>query len=89
MYLATTKTNGLVGTFMIMWALGMMVLTVGLVLFGLSLHHALTHKDVTNRGLWLVVIFVPILGPALYFMAILVPYNRTHPYIPKKSINKP
>lgn len=85
MYLAT-NTNGLVGTFMIMWALGMMVVTIGLVLFGLSLHHALTHKDITNRSLWLVVIFIPILGSALYFMQVLVPYNRAHPYVaPKKS----
>lgn len=85
MYFAT-NTNGLVGTFMIVWALGMMVVTIGLVLFGLSLHHALTHKDITNRSLWLVVIFIPILGSALYFMQVLVPYNRTHPYVaPKKS----
>lgn len=80
MYFAT-NTNGLVGTFMIMWALGMMAVTVGLVLFGLSLHHALTHKDITNRRLWLVVMFLPLLGPALYYMVILVPYTRSHPYI--------
>ena len=88
MYLAT-NTNGLVGTFMIMWALGMMVVTIGLVLFGLSLIHAIQHKDIANRSLWLsVVILLPLIGSALYFMAILVPYNRTHPYVPKKSTNK-
>ena len=84
MYFAT-NTNGLVGTFMIMWALGMIVVTVGILLFGLSLHHAITHKDITNRNLWLVVIFIPILGSALYFMQVLVPYNRAHPYIPPKN----
>ena len=88
MYLASTNTNGLVGTFMIMWALGMMTVTIGLVLFGVSLHHALNHKDIANRSIWLAVIFIPILGSALYFMQVLVPYNRAHPYIPKKSVNK-
>ena len=86
MYFAATNTNGLVGTFMIMWALGMMTLTVSLVLFGLSLHHALTHKDITHRNLWLAVIFIPLLGSALYFTQVLVPYNRAHPYVPKKAV---
>jgi len=84
MYFAA-NTNGLVGTFMIMWALGMMLLTVGLLLFGLSLHHAITHKDIDNRSLWLVVIFIPLLGSALYFMQVLVPYNRSRPYIRLKN----
>ena len=85
MYFAN-NTNGLVGTFMIMWALGMMLLTVGLILFGLSIHHAITHKDIKSRSIWLIVIFIPILGSALYFMQVLVPYNRAHPYNRPKNM---
>ena len=81
-----TNTNGIVGTFMIMWAIVMIGASVTLILYVLTIFHILKHHDVVKRWLWLsVIILFPIVGSAIYFIAVLVPYNREHPYIPKPS----
>jgi hypothetical protein len=84
MYFAT-NTNGVVGTFMIMLSLVMIAGTVTILLYVLSLQHVIKHKDVPRRKRWLLVSLVPLIGSALYFIAILVPYNRAHPYIKPKN----
>ncbi len=83
---ATVNTNGLVGTFMIMWAITMLAVSVTLVLMVLSIIHVLQHQDVKHRWLWLAaIILLPLIGAAIYFLVVLIPYNREHPYIPPKT----
>jgi hypothetical protein len=85
MYFAS-NTNGLVGSFMLLWALGMLAVTVSLVIWGLSLWHVIAHKDVPNRTPWIfVIIFIPLLGAVFYYFGTLLPYNRAHPYIRPKT----
>ncbi len=84
MYFAA-NTNGQLGTLMIMLSLVTIAGTVIILLYVLSLQHVVKHKDVKRRKIWLIVSLIPLIGSALYFMSVLVPYNRAHPYIkPKK-----
>ena len=83
MYFA--NTNGLVGTFMIMFSLAMISVTIIILLYGLSLNHIIKHKDIERRKIWILVSLVPLVGSAIYFMYVLVPHNRAHPYISNES----
>lgn len=81
-----TTTNGLIGSLMLVWAIGMLGLTICLVIWGVSLWHVITFHDVPNRRRWMsIVMFVPIIGAAIYYLFALLPYNRTHPYIRPKA----
>lgn len=73
------------GVFFLLASVLLIFGSVYLVFWVLAIMHLLQHKDIRHRAIWAVLVVLVPAAAIVYYFAVLLPYNRQHPYKPKAN----